>query len=75
MNYCFFFSYFLEKYLQLRLKQKHLLRELFDSSHAGNPILLLRNWFSNNAYLKYMYITLKEIEKTVCIGGKNFANL
>ena len=55
------------KCLQFRKKQKYLLKKIFCS---------LQNCFPNYVYLKYMYITLKEMEKTMFIlVFKNFANL
>ena len=54
INYYFFFD-ISEKYLQLRKKQKHLLRKIFGPPHTSNRIYLLRNCFPNYLYIKDMY--------------------
>ena len=48
-------------------KKKHLLENIFGSHHTSNWIYLLQNCFSNYAYLKDMYITLKGIEKILFV--------
>ena len=62
---CLFF-YISEKYLLFR--QKHLLGKMFGSPHTSNRIYLLQNCFSNCAYNKDMYITLKGIGKILFLS-------
>ena len=62
-NRLLFFGYILEKYLQLRKAQKHLLGKIVGPSHTSNQIYLLWNCSSNYVYLKAKYITLKGIGK------------
>ena len=49
-------------------KKKHLLGNIFGSLHTSNRISLLRNCFSNYAYVKDMHITLKGIEKMLFVS-------
>ena len=49
-------------------KKKHLLRNIFGSSHTPDQIYFMQNSFSNYLYLKSMYITLKGIGKILFIS-------
>ena len=68
MDYYFFFYIFQRTTFNLEKKQKHLLRKMFGSPHTSNQIYLLWNGFSNYAYLKDMYITLKGIGKILFVS-------
>ena len=68
MDYYFFFYIFQRTTFNLEEKQKHLLRKMFGSPHTSNQIYLLWNGFSNYAYLKDKYITLKGIGKILFVS-------
>ena len=63
MDYLFF--YISRSAFNLEKKQKHFLRKTFGSPDTSNQTFFF--CFSNYAYLKDMYINLKEIEKILFV--------
>ena len=69
------FFYILEKYLQFREKQKHLLKKIFGSPYTRNWIFLMRIFFKLCISQRCVYNLEKNSKNFVSIGIKNFANL